>query len=98
MLTGDTNVMNGGTGWPPDDLTPRQYKVLCIVDDHGSECWGDVWSHCDYLRWGVRGTELSNFDRTATALVRKGAIREGDRLEITEWGRQILNARAQEAK
>jgi len=68
-------------------LSNRQIAVLGVIAEHDSECWGDVWSHCDYLRWGVRGTELANFDRTANALVRKGLVTEGDRLELTERGR-----------
>lgn len=74
-------------------ISDRQRALLVIIKDFDSECWGDAWAHCDHLRWGVRGTELSNFDRTANALVRKGLVREGeDRLEITDAGRAVLGA------
>jgi len=72
-------------------LSPRQREVLGIIVEFDSECWGDVWSHCDYLKWGVRGTEMSNFDRTAKALVRRGLVHEGEyRLEVTATGRAAI--------
>lgn len=71
-------------------ISARQLAVLSVIAEHDSECWGDVWSHCDYLRWGVRGTELANFDRTAKALVVRGLVVEGDRLELTERGRLAI--------
>ena len=91
MKPDDLNVMRGGTGWPPDDLTPRQHEVLVHIAEHDSESWGDVWAHC--TDWPGGPLAFANFNRVAEALVRKGAVIEGDRLEVTPWGRQILNAR-----
>lgn len=82
------NVMASGTGWPPDDLTPRQREVLGIVAEFDCESWGDAWIHCEWP--GVLA--FANFGRVADALVRRKVITEGDRLEVTDFGRQILRS------
>lgn len=72
-------------------LSDRQTEVLRILVEYDAECWGEVWTQCDFLRWGVRGTHMANFDRVGNALVRKGLVIEGrDRLEVTVAGRAAL--------
>ncbi len=69
-------------------VSSRQIEVLKIIVDFSSECWGDVWSHCNWR--GASGLAFANFDRVADALVRNGLVTEGDQLEITERGRLAL--------
>jgi hypothetical protein len=68
-------------------LSARQLEVLGVIAEFGSECWGDVWTHCE---WPGGPLAFRNFDRVANALVRNGLVVEGEILELTERGRLAI--------
>lgn len=63
-------------------MSVRQLEVLRIIGEFDSECWADVWSHCDGWPGGPLRSYL-NFCRTADALVGKGLVSQNDNGDIT---------------
>lgn len=75
-------------------LTVRGAEALEIVSELQPERWEDVWSLYRQKSGRLlrRGSELM-----AAALVRQGFVTQGDRLQVTERGREALRLRMEVA-
>lgn len=74
-------------------ISDRQMEILRALDRIGQPTeWGDVWDRVGWSDGSPAPLQMSNFDRTSNALMRRGliALDDDNLVKLTDDGRALV--------
>lgn len=78
-------------------ISDRQMEILRALDRIGAPAeWGDIWDRVGWSDGSPAPLQMSNFDRTTNALMRRGliALNDDNLVKLTDDGQALAQRSA----